>query len=287
MQMEQVDPSDPTFKIPLNFNTQTRSELYSALSKAQGAFTNPPKNKTAMIYPKNGKQPYSYKYADLADIITMIRPVLVQHGLSVTQTIDRDPGGATLTTLIAHTSGQSIKSSFPLQLNMSPQEFGSQLTYYRRYTLCSALGIAADEDDDATTVEDAHKATAQSNLREPRRPDDQPAQKPSGGKFIPAAQSSPIIDGVDWTPRPVVITPRAGFLKDAAPIPDDLIHIGQFAGRRMSEIPAHELRSYIIGIDQKLAEVRGAHDQIPKDRQQIYFGAIEELEYRKREGSLK
>ena len=38
-----------------------------------------------------------------------------------------------------------------------PQEIGSALTYARRYSLSALIGIAADEDDDATGAEKAHR----------------------------------------------------------------------------------------------------------------------------------
>ena len=56
-----------------------------------------------------------------------------------------------LETTLLHTSGQWIKSEYPL-LQGTAQQTGSSLTYARRYSLSSIAGIAADEDDDGTSA---------------------------------------------------------------------------------------------------------------------------------------
>jgi hypothetical protein len=128
--------------------TELGQDLAAALVQAQSEFPTIPKNKTADA----GK--YSYKYADLPDILDAIRPVLKKHGLAVIQA----PDGDVLVTVIIHESGQSISGRIPLPTGKSPQELGSWLTYLRRYSLTAMLGIAADEDDDAGSAQAAHAA---------------------------------------------------------------------------------------------------------------------------------
>ncbi len=128
------------------------SELATALAKAQGEM------KAAAFNRVNPH--FKNKYADLAAIWEAVRGPLSKHGLSVTQTEESYGNNDSefrlhLTTTLLHSSGQWIKSMRPLPLGVRPQEYGSALTYARRYSLASIVGIAADEDDDANTAQSA------------------------------------------------------------------------------------------------------------------------------------
>ena len=117
------------------------SELAAALAAAQGMMQNAIMNR---VNPH-----FKSKYADLAAIWDAARKPLSANGLSIVQTI----GDGVLHTRLLHTSGQWIASEHPLPLSGRPQEIGSALTYARRYSLSALIGIAADEDDDANTVQ--------------------------------------------------------------------------------------------------------------------------------------
>jgi ERF superfamily len=116
------------------------NELAAALAKAQGAMNNASMNR---INPH-----FKSKYADLAALWDAVRKPLSDNGLSVVQII-RD---GSLHTMLLHTSGQRLCSDYPLPATARPQEMGSALTYARRYSLSALVGIAADEDDDATAA---------------------------------------------------------------------------------------------------------------------------------------
>ncbi|MFC7443286.1 ERF family protein [Laceyella putida] len=139
--------------------SQSIAQIAGALSKFQGEVTNPSKTKTAIIPPKDPKkQGYKYKYADLGDIIDTIREPLKKHGLSYIQNPVRNDKGDLegVYTMILHESGEyMIFDLVPIRAgaNATPQQIGSALTYARRYSLSLALGIAADEDDDASAAE--------------------------------------------------------------------------------------------------------------------------------------
>ena len=122
------------------------NELAAALAEAQGMMENAVMNR---VNPH-----FKSKYADLAAIFDAARKPLSANGLAIVQTI----GDGVLHTRLLHTSGQWIASEHPLPMSGRPQEIGSALTYARRYSLSALIGIAADEDDDATGAEKAHKA---------------------------------------------------------------------------------------------------------------------------------
>lgn len=131
--------------------------LAPALAKAQAEFRTPKRTKEAMVTATRG-----YKYADLQDVLTSVREPLAKHGLSVTQMTQEFAGQVELVTLLLHSSGQWLRSVYPVKAKTEkPQEFGSAMTYARRYTLSALLGIASEDDDDAQGAQEAQKATRQ------------------------------------------------------------------------------------------------------------------------------
>ena len=120
------------------------NELAAALAKAQGAFTNPAKDR---------ENPYfGSRYTTLGAVIEATRGPLADNGLSLTQTIGAGGGnGRTpiLRTRLLHSSGQWLASEVPLfAAGKGSQAFGSELTYMRRYAVCALLNIAPAEGDD-------------------------------------------------------------------------------------------------------------------------------------------
>lgn len=135
-----------------NFMTSpTVESLYEALAKAQGEMGQPAKNKTAKL------GTYSYKYADLADVIACFKPHFAKHGLAHHQGISTSEHGLHISTRITHSSGEFIESrlTMPLPADAKPQSLGSMITYGRRYALSPMVGIAPDDDDDAAMAQHA------------------------------------------------------------------------------------------------------------------------------------
>ena len=123
------------------------SELFTALSKAQGELRLVETNKTNPHF-KN-------KYADLGALISESRSTLAKHGLAVCQTSRMEDGKLILITVLTHSSGQWIKGEMPVFAErQTPQGFGSALTYFRRYAFSAITGcLAGEEDDDANEGE--------------------------------------------------------------------------------------------------------------------------------------
>jgi hypothetical protein len=144
--------SDMSEPAPLTFS-QEFGKIAEALAKAQGAFTNPPRNREVKVPTKSGGS-YTFAYATLDAILDMVRQPLAANGLCYVHTLAERGGKFRLVTRLIHTSGQWIESEAPLFVaEQSNQAFGSALTYMKRYALCALLGIAADEDDDANAAE--------------------------------------------------------------------------------------------------------------------------------------
>ena len=105
----------------------------------------------ADIKGKEGIRGFSYKYAGLGDILTVVRPILARHGLAVSQSVVPVGDGIGVETVVSHKNGGAARfGPLPMPAGRDPRQVGSAITYARRYGLSAALGIASDEDNDAS-----------------------------------------------------------------------------------------------------------------------------------------
>lgn len=126
------------------------------------------KNRTAKIPTKSGKE-YSYTYTDLASI----NKWLDENGLDYYQEIEtNEQNGKDYIMTYRYINGEwedkpkrgcQVVDSI-LTGNSNPvQQYGSSLTYCRRYSLCLAFGLAMEDNDGASlsemTKEQAEKYT--------------------------------------------------------------------------------------------------------------------------------
>jgi hypothetical protein len=136
-------------------SSESVAALAAALAKAQVELTNPEKSLTATIRGgRPGEGERSFRYAPLASGLDIVRKALGQHEIATVQTTAIEPaaGIVTLTTMLAHSSGEWIASDWPVcgvAETASPQRMGAALTYARRYTLFTLVGIAGEDDLDA------------------------------------------------------------------------------------------------------------------------------------------
>lgn len=100
-----------------------------------------------------GTTGYGYRYADLPEILAQINPLLKKHGLGFIQPLE----GKCVKTVVFHVeSGETIESSIEIPQGVTLkgmndyQTLGSAITYLRRYSLSSLLGLVTDVDLDAT-----------------------------------------------------------------------------------------------------------------------------------------
>jgi len=87
---------------------------------------------------------FKSKYFDINGLIKHIEPLLDKHKLILLQPI---LGGAVISEIRDLESDECITSSLVLPPLDDPQKLGSCITYYRRYTLQSLLGLQAEDDD--------------------------------------------------------------------------------------------------------------------------------------------
>lgn len=154
----------------MKYRSEELSEIFKALSKAQGSMKSAKKD-------RNG---HGYKYADLAECIETAKTVLASNGLSVSQMMSGDDDeNRTLITILAHESGQYFGSEFVMAKAVlsggsgknPAQVLGSAITYMRRYSYAAIIGMAQDDDDGAScgrqTNQPNQKQTSKNNNSHP------------------------------------------------------------------------------------------------------------------------
>jgi hypothetical protein len=122
------------------------NELAKSLVKAQAAM-----NHAA----KDSKNPhFKSAYSSLASVIDAVRPALSSNGLAFVQKLHTADGGVAVETVLIHESGEQYGCGvlFIPASKQDAQGFGSALSYAKRYSLQSALGIASADDDGEAAV---------------------------------------------------------------------------------------------------------------------------------------
>jgi len=96
---------------------------------------------------------FKSKYFDINSLLEHVEPILQKHGLLLLQPII---DGCVITKIIDIEDESFIDSVMQLPNIQDPQKNGSAITYFRRYTCQSLLGLQAEDDD-------ANAATKQVN----------------------------------------------------------------------------------------------------------------------------
>ena len=142
-------------------HSESIAQIAAALAKAQGQMPPLVKDRRGQI----GKSPTTY--ADLASMINVMREPFAANGLAYSQSVstaknDNGVTTVTVTTMLLHESGEWMRSDIsgdaePATGYVSAlQQAGRATTYLRRYALGAAAGIAAENDDDGATTQEAH-----------------------------------------------------------------------------------------------------------------------------------
>ena len=161
--------------------SESIENIAKALTAFQSDIQNPKVSKEVRVKTKKGGV-YTYDYAPLDEILKEFRPLLAGHGLAIMQLPSGDGQSISVSTLLIHESGEYIQSP-PLNLrpeSSDPQGAGSAITYARRYSLSAVLGIASEEDDDASMA--SGRQGSRSRKSQPKQ--DNKVSKPQLGKMF-------------------------------------------------------------------------------------------------------
>lgn len=132
------------------FQSPEIDKLAGALAKAQGDMEHAKKTET--------NSHLRSSYATLADVIRCLRKPFKENGLSHSQLITMfGTGEEVVITILLHESGQFLQSVLPIKTYDAKginelQQFGSAITYLRRYALMGITGLASEDDDAAGAI---------------------------------------------------------------------------------------------------------------------------------------
>lgn len=135
------------------------NEIATALAKVK--FGPIKKTKSVRVQTRTGGS-YTFDYSPLEEIMGAIRQPLADQGLTLTQSIN--PEATQCLTTLMHSSGQSMVSSVPMtqpvaydskgeRRQPTNQEWGSAISYSRRYGITLILALSPDDDDDANIAD--------------------------------------------------------------------------------------------------------------------------------------
>ena len=156
-------------------SSESIGAIAAALAKAQGELINPEKSLTATIrspFPRETDR--TFRYASLSAGLDIVRKALGKQEIATVQTtaIDHEAGLIRLTTVLAHSSGEWVSSDWPVcpvGETAAPHKMGAALTYARRYSLFTLVGIAGEDDLDAPDLPSVRLEGGSSNLGDPKK----------------------------------------------------------------------------------------------------------------------
>jgi len=99
---------------------------------------------------------FKSRYADLDAALKSVRPLFKKYGFSLDQHEEEWDDKKYLRTMLLHKSGQYSSSFVKIIFEENPknnkkskiQDYGSALSYHKRYSACTILGITIDNDPD-------------------------------------------------------------------------------------------------------------------------------------------
>jgi hypothetical protein len=136
---------------------QARKAFDNAMSAAKAEIPVIIKNRVVDFTSQKGRT--HYRHEDLAEVARTVSPILAKYGLSYRyRTTSNLNEPVTVTCIVSHRDGHFEENTLSAGRDDSGnknsiQAVGSTLTYLQRMTLKAALGLAASDDDDATTSE--------------------------------------------------------------------------------------------------------------------------------------
>ena len=129
----------------VNTGQQGVSKLAPALLIAQRNIGNALKDSTNPFFKSS--------YATLNSVIDTCKLHLNNAGIVVLQPVNSDGVNEYVETFLMHESGEFISSRMKLLTPKNMQDYGSAISYARRYSLQSLVFMGADDDDGEVTME--------------------------------------------------------------------------------------------------------------------------------------
>ena len=104
---------------------------------------------------------FKSKYFDINQLLEHVEPLADEHNLLILQPIVK---GFVRTEIYCIETDEMVFSEIELTGIKDPQKVGSEITYFRRYTLQSLLGIQAEDDDANKASQNTPKQPTETNI---------------------------------------------------------------------------------------------------------------------------
>jgi uncharacterized protein YfkK (UPF0435 family) len=128
------------------------------------------KFQSQLITVEKKRQGFNFKYADLTDVWDVIRKPLTENGFSIIQLVQSEDEKTYIITKLYHVTGECIESKTLMNFTAKKfQDVGTAIAYYRRYSLCSMIGIVSDSDVDSKKIEDDGDIYEKVKKEEPKK----------------------------------------------------------------------------------------------------------------------
>lgn len=126
--------------------SESIAKIAPALLAAQRAVVGTTRDKVGKIVTTKGS--YQYNYSDLSSVLDEIKGPLNDNGIVILQSPTADSTGVAVHTRLLHESGEWVEETLYMPVTQgTPQAYGSAITYCRRYSAQSMLGLKAEDDD--------------------------------------------------------------------------------------------------------------------------------------------
>lgn len=187
------------------------TDIYGALFAVQT---------TVDVVRKTADNPFfKSKYADLPAVWIAVKDALKENHLVVYhRTLVKD-GSDILETIVRHVpSGTFIQSESQLHLQKpTSQEYGSCVTYMRRYAISALLGLVTDDDDDGNDSNQKPKKEAEKKTekKEPAKTEVKPVD---GNEFLimqNGVKSAADMDALKTEWSKIAVAIKSGRMTDA------------------------------------------------------------------------
>ncbi len=165
--------------------TDTR-DIYERIEAARQKFPTITRAATGQVGTRH------YKYADLNSVVEAVEEPLRNEGVGIFHQVGVGAVTTVLRILGTHADGDgtAVRSTVSLTGDLTPQQTGSAITYFRRYNLVALLNLLTEDDDGAEASQPRTRGPIENNA------DDHPAQPPAfdavanGWESEAAAQSA-------------------------------------------------------------------------------------------------
>jgi hypothetical protein len=201
-----VETLERLFELAKNVQKErARQAWYAAMADFQRECPPILRSSTAQIATKSGSR-FSYSYANLAEIMSKIQPVMGRLGLSISFHTDQEQARVIAVCRVSHEMGhheESGKVGMPVPTAdmgaTEPQRVGIALTYAKRYALLAITGIAPQDEEDEDCSKDRAGVSMPGRASEP----------PRGAQAAPA--TAPLNA---WTGKIIKVGTRSGKTND-------------------------------------------------------------------------